>query len=192
VESTAAGVVEALEAKYATVDALKADFVQTTHSTVYGEDEQRGSLLVKRPAMMRWEFHGDEERHFVSDGQTMWVYTKSDQQVIRYDNVGGERSALDSLLSSLDHIDELFEVQLAERFEDVIALDLTPHDQEQVKKARLLLSDALVIRHLTIVDPFDSITDLAFSNVQLDPEIPDSAFVFEVPEGVEVIPAGGF
>ncbi|MBW1876934.1 MAG: outer membrane lipoprotein carrier protein LolA [Deltaproteobacteria bacterium] len=191
-EPTTASVVEALEAKYAAVEALKADFVQTTRSAVYGDDEQRGTLLVKRPAMMRWEFHGGEERHFVTDGKTMWVYTKSDQEVIRYDNVGGERSALDSLLSSLDQIDELFDVRLAEGTQDAITLDLTPHEQEQVKRARLVLTDALVIQHLTIVDPFDSVTDLAFSNVQLDPEIPDSAFVFEVPEGVEIIVGGGF
>jgi len=191
-EPGAASVVEALEAKYRTVDALKADFVQTTHSSVYGDDVQRGHLLVKRPAMMRWEFEGDEERQFVTDGKTMWVYTKADQQVIRYDDIGSDRSPLDSLLSSLDHLDELFDVRLGERAEGSTTLELTPHDQEEVKRARLVLDENLVVQHLTIVDPFDSVTDLAFSNLQLDPEIPDSAFEFVVPEGVEVIPGGGF
>ncbi len=104
-------VVDAVEAKYATVEAIQASFVQTTHSEIFGSEEQAGSLVLKRPAKMRWEFTTGVEKQFVTDGRTMWVFTRSENQAIRYDDVSSSGAA-DSLLQSLDKLDEMFEIQL--------------------------------------------------------------------------------
>lgn len=187
--ATVEAVVQAVEARYADVETMRADFVQTTRSDVFGADTQSGTLVLERPAKMRWEFGDDKQ--FVTDGKTMWVYSKADNQVIRYDDISTQRSSLDSLLSSLHQLDELFAVELVESGETV-KLDLTPQDQGQVKEVRLELTEELLVKHVTITDPFGSVTDLEFSNVRLDVEVADSAFTFEPPPGAQVIQAGSF
>ncbi len=183
-------VVEAVEAKYAKVDAIQAAFVQTTHSEVFGSEEQRGTLMLKRPRMMRWEFTSGVEKQFVTNGQTMWVYTRDENQVIKYDNVTNSGGA-DSLLQSLDKLDEVFKVSLIEDPEGH-HLRLVPRgDEQRFKRLELRLDAELNVKHVHFVDAFEQVTELDFEDVKLNVQVPDSTFEFQVPDGVEVITTGG-
>lgn len=186
----ATSVVQQVEAKYATVKVLQADFVQTTRSEVFGEEKQSGNLVLKRPKQMLWNFTGSGTKQFVTDGKTMWVYTADDNQVIRYDDITASTSQADSLLQSLDQLDELFAVEV---LPDELGhtLSLAPRQVDgHVKKLRLELSPELVVERVTITDNFDNVTELAFSAVKLDGDVPDTIFQFEVPAGAELISAG--
>lgn len=183
-------VVDAVEAKYAKVESIQAAFVQTTHSEIFGSEEQRGTLVLKRPRMMRWEFTSGVDKLFVTNGKTMWVYTRDDNQVIQYDNVTSQGGA-DSLLQSLDKLDEMFQVSLIDDSEGH-HLQLVPKgDEQRFKKLELKLDPELNVKHVHFVDAFDQVTELDFQDVKLDVKVPDSTFDFQIPEGVEVISTGG-
>jgi outer membrane lipoprotein carrier protein len=185
-------VVKAVESKYSKVDALEADFVQTTKSEVFGEEKQNGQVVLKRPKKMFWDFAGAQAKQFVTDGHTMWVYNAADKQVIKYDDVGsGGGTEADALLTSLSKIDEMFTVVMLP--DDVgYTLQLAPHQADgHVKMLRLELSPDYVVERVVITDSFDNITDLAFANVKLNVDVPDSKFEFSPPPGVEVVSAGG-
>lgn len=186
-----AAIIQAVETKYAAVDTLAADFVQTTHSEVFGDEKQKGKLLIKRPSKMRWEFP-DAGKQFVTDGRTMWVYTKEDNQAIRFDDVSAQADAAQSLLQSLDKLDDLFDVQPAQGAAGLHTFELKPKTDGQVKRIRLVLDGELVLKHVTITDAFDAVTELEFSQVDLSAVAPDAVFDFKVPEGAEVISAGGY
>ena len=190
-QTDAAAVVSAVEAKYAKVESIKAGFVQVTRSKVFGEERQEGLVSLKRPRMMRWEFTSGEGRQFVTDGTTMWVYSKADRQVIKYTDVAASGgSAADSLLQSLDRLNEVFEVKLLSQ-EGGYTLELHPRAKDQpVKAITLVLDPSYVLKGLTLIDGFDTATELTFSNVQLRATMSDDVFQFTVPAGVEVI-AGG-
>lgn len=181
--------IKQLEAKYADVGSMQADFTQTVKSELFGEETQSGQLKVKRPKMMRWSF-GDDKL-FVTDGTTMWIYTKADQQVIRYDDISGSSSATDSLLQSLDKLDELFDVKLLASSDEGHELELAPKNVEdsQFKMVKLVLDSALLVKTVGITDQFDNVTDLSFTAVRLGEPMGDDQFSFDVPDGVEVISA---
>lgn len=186
VGASASPLVERVEAKYADVTTLKADFVQTNTSELFGEEVQKGELLLKRPAMMRWAF-GDEKQ-FVTDGKSMWIYTAADKQVIEYADISGNRTAADSLLQSLDKLDEFFTVKiLASDDAKGHSLQLTPKEEGQFKNLKLSLDAELTVSGVVMTDAFDNVTDIAFSKVELNAPAEDSAFQFKAPEGVEVI-----
>lgn len=190
--SDATAVIRAVEAKYSKVQAMSADFVQTTRSEAFGEETQVGELVLKRPKQMYWNFTGGANKQFVTDGKTMWIYTAADKQVIRYDDVSASTSTADSLLQSLDSLDELFAVDLIDASEAHQVLSLQPRkDGGQVKHLDLELDPQYVVKTVTITDTFDNVTVLAFSGVHLNPNVPDSMFQFQPPPGVEVIAAGG-
>jgi len=182
-------VLEGVRKKYGSVEALSADFTQTTKSQMYGDDVQKGHVQLQRPNKMRWSF-GDGDKQFVTDGKTMWVYTKADQQVIQYDDISKQRSSLDSLLGSLDKLQEQFDVTLISHDADGVVLGLKPKDDQQVKSVRLTLDGDDLVKHITITDPFDAVTEIELTNMKLGVDIPDGTFTFTPPDGVEVIDAG--
>src|SRR5688572_22895268 len=48
--------------KYAKVDSIQADFTQVTKSAAFGEDKQAGTMQIKRPKKMRWNFTGEHPK----------------------------------------------------------------------------------------------------------------------------------
>jgi outer membrane lipoprotein carrier protein len=183
---TAETVVAAVEAKYGPVQTVRAEFTQTTRSAAFGDDVQRGYVVLKRPDKMRWAFEGGA-REFVTDGSAMWMYTKADNQVLKYPSTG---ESIETLLGSFDRIDEQFGVRLVESTAERTMLELTPKGDAGVKTIRVVLDAERLVKHLTLVDPFDTVTEVDLTKVELGVEVPDSAFEFVPPAGAEVIEAG--
>ena len=116
---------------------------------------------------MRWDFEGDGKQ-FVSDGTTMWVYSKTDHQVIRYKDFGSQSTSADAILQSLDKLGVLFDVTLEDG--EGVVLGLSPKDEAskaQVKSIRLTLSDGLDLRQVAVTDAYEGVTTLSFETVTL-------------------------
>lgn len=182
-------VVKKIESKYADVKAMKARFTQTVRNPAYGDEVQKGEVTLERPAKMHWSFAGDGKQ-FVTDGRTMWIYNPGHKQVIRYKDVSNPAGSAQSLLTSLDRIGQLFSV--TERPDDSgHTLVLVPREADaQYKNVVLHLSGELMVEKVVITDNFDTVTELVFHDIRLDPKVPADQFVFSVPKGVEVIDAG--
>lgn len=185
-----AEIIDAVEAKYGKVDAMQADFVQTTRSQLYGEQVAKGDMTVARPSKMRWNFAGEKAKQFVTDGDTMWIYNQAQNQVLKYDDISQATTGANALLQSLDRLSEMFEVELLEDTAQLKKLTLKPKaDDGQLKRIDLSLSGELLVKDLVVVDAFDTETALTFTNVDLAPKLDEKLFSFTPPAGVEVIEA---
>ena len=72
-----------LQQKYDQVRDFSADFEHMYEGGVLRKKlTERGTLLVKKPGMMRWVYTTPEKKEFVSDGRTLWSYVPADKQVI--------------------------------------------------------------------------------------------------------------
>ena len=81
--ATAPELAAALQKKYDGVKDFSADFVHAYEGGVLRKQiTERGTLQVKKPGKMRWEYMAPEEKLFVSDGVKMYSYIKQDKQVI--------------------------------------------------------------------------------------------------------------
>lgn len=192
--------VQRVEARYVDVDALRAKFVQTTRSELYGDETQTGTIVVARPDRLRWTFDGSG-KVFVSDGKVLWAYSPADKQVVKYPNPGAHGASADVLLQSLDKLSLRFVVSVVSSGADghVLALapkPLVPGSQpgmdrgELFKELQLGLDAALVVRSIRLTDPFGTVTELELSAVELDVDLATDTFAFQVPPGVEVLDAG--
>ena len=180
-------VIDKIEARYSDVGVIDAKFLQKTASSLYGEDIQKGSVTLKRPMKMRWDF-GD--RQFIMDGKTLWVYSVVDKQVLRYDTSSGPADPMYSLLGSLDKLGALFDATVVKSGETGHVLDLTPKGQAEFKKVRLQLSADLVLQKVSVTNPMGDPVELIFSEVSFESDASDAQFEFVAPEGVEVIEIG--
>lgn len=187
-----------VEATYRNVTTIRADFVQVTRSATMGEQRQRGKVAFKRPKMMRWDSTGTGGGLFVTNGQNMWLYLPADKQVLVYNDLstaaGANASALD-LLTSFDQLHALFDVSMLTREQlgprkNSVGVSLRPKKEGQFKEIRLVLSKRKYeLESITTVDAFGVETEISFSQVRMNTDIPDSEFAFQAPSGVQVINA---
>jgi outer membrane lipoprotein carrier protein len=178
-----------LTKKYGPADVIRGSFVQTTASP-YGDQVQKGTVVLKRPGKIRWESPGGKA--FVCDGSTLWIYDPAEKQVLRIKDFGQQAASAYAVLQSMDKLGEMFEVKLAGG--DAAAgwdLALTPKDGEaQFKKVVVELDSKLLLDVVKITDPFDVVTTIDFTDVQLGGTVADEVFTFQVPAGVQVVDAG--
>ena len=152
----------------------------------FGKVEQTGDVVLKRPNKMRWRFTSGDEQVFVSDGSTLWIYTKAENQVLRITDTSQANAAANTFLTSLDSLDELFDPKIVAT-ESGHTLDLTPKSSGMYKSIRLSLTDELVLSQAIFEDQYGNVTDLSFQGVVLNGNVEDTVFVFQPPDGATVI-----
>ena len=191
VETIIAGV----ENAYKEVQTLKADFVQVTRSKAMGtETKQRGKVRLKRPKKMRWLFTQPGGQEFVTNGETMWVWSAADNQVIVSSGVGGASSGMAQLLDDLDRLSEIFDVELlpAEGRPNTVLLGLKPRQEASFQSLKLrLMKKTFMVSEVLMIDAFGNEVELAFNMVKTNAPLEDSEFVFKVPDGAQVLNTDG-
>src|ERR1051326_6276070 len=78
-EPNAAQVASRVDRFYNGLASLKADFSQSYRGGGMQRSES-GTLWLKQPGKMRWEYRQPTTKFFVSDGHTPWSYAPGDQR----------------------------------------------------------------------------------------------------------------
>jgi outer membrane lipoprotein carrier protein len=187
--------VQRLETTYQGLRDLKADFRQTAvNRTMNQTTEAKGTLYLKKPGKLRWEFATPTPQEIVSDGQKLWVYTPVLKQV----NVAAAPQALagpaGSFLQGLGQLREQFEVRFLNPAQPadtdgLLVLNLTPKTPQPLL-ARLVLSvdpRSWLVRKAVLYDELGNEVRLVFLDVLVNPGLPDRLFVFTPPPGAVVV-----
>ena len=185
----AASVTERLQTFFAEKGSMSADFVQTVRGAAFAQpEESRGTLLLQRPGKFRWDYMQPYKQQIVADGQRLWVYDVDLEQVIvkPMDAALGDTPAL--LLSGGGNISERFEISaLTDRDDNLQWVRLIPKQKDTGFKEIRLGFGAKHLLGMELVDGFDQVTRLIFSNVKTGESLPKDSFHFAPPEGVDVV-----
>jgi len=176
-----------VEERHKSVRDLQARFVQTYRSRLLGREiVERGTVSIKSPGRMRWEYRDPEPKTFVSDGKTFYFYVPADKQVIVRDQAD-TRGVTAQLLAGRLEILEHFEVGM-ETLEGRERLRLTPRKADpELERLYLDVDGSYRIRGIEIVDPQGNESRFEFQDLRENIGLPDRLFKFDVPRGVEVI-----
>jgi outer membrane lipoprotein carrier protein len=169
------------------VQDLQARFVQTYRSGVLGREiVERGTVSLKSPGRMRWEYDDPEPKTFVCDGKTFYFYVPADKQVIVRDQADA-RGITAQLLAGRIAIEEQFQVAL-ETLAGHERLRLTPRKQDpEMERVYLDVDASDRIRGIEILDPQGNRSRFEFQGLRENIGLPDRLFHFEMPKGVDVI-----
>ncbi len=164
--------------------ALKADFVQEAAA---GGASMQG-VLTLQGAKYRIE---TSEQTIVSDGKTVWVHNRPDEQLIVNNAVEDETTfSLNDFLRTFDRKYTISKVETA-AFEGAPHLKarLLPKRKDNYYKEIVLWLRARdnVISKLEVVDVQDYRMSFRLRNVQLNPKVGKATFTFLAPRGVEVV-----
>ncbi len=177
---------------------LQADFTESYRGMGVARTES-GTLWLKRPGRMRWEYREPREKLFVTDSKTAWFYLPGERQVRR-----APVKKLDDLRSPLRYL--LGKSRLEKEFDGLaMAEGVAPATagntvlrglprilQDRVREVLLeVTGDGRIVR-IVIEELDDSTTEFRFRNLVENGNMSDERFRFTPPEGAEVIEAEEF
>lgn len=184
-------IIQGVKDTYKAVNTIRADFTQVrTDPVTRQKDQQKGKLALKRPRKMRFDFLQPTQQSFVTDGKTLWIYDASKKQVIEQADMGAGSSGMGVLLDDLSKLDELFTSTLVPEDKPKLThtIHLIPKQAVLFQSLDLTISkQKYVLQDLLLVDTMGTQTELHFSAVRMNVDVPDSEFVFVAPSGVSVI-----
>ncbi|PYR56489.1 MAG: outer membrane lipoprotein carrier protein LolA [Acidobacteria bacterium] len=188
-------VARALQRKYDRVHSFTADFVHHYEGGVLRKKlTERGTVQVKKPGRMRWEYKVPEEKIFVSDGHKIYSYVPADKQVI-VSNVPGDDQATTAVLflAGKGNLARDFTVSFTSGGDaKTWALKLEPKTPQREYDWLVIVvdRDSMQIRALTAADNEGTRSTFQFSDLRENVDVPDKQFVFKIPRGADVITSG--
>jgi outer membrane lipoprotein carrier protein len=182
-------VLQRFDARSRTIRDFTAKFTQTYRSGALGRAiVETGTVKVKRPSRMLFEYASPEKKLFVADGESYYFYVPRDKQVMVQNQRGDKRATARILAEGrlLDHFDCTGEEK------DALGrkLILVPRADERdanVTRIAVVLDADLRLLALEIRDAEGSTSRMVFEGFKENVGLKDSAFRFDVPKGVEVI-----
>jgi outer membrane lipoprotein carrier protein len=188
----AAETAAAIQQKYDRVKDFTADFTHIYEGGVLNKKStERGTVQIKKPSRMRWEYTTPEKKTFVADGQRIYSYIPADKQVIQSAVPPDDQATTAVLfLAGKGNLTRDFTVTYAEGAADgTLALRLDPKQKQRDYDWLVLGVDpkTLQIRSLTAADQQGGRSTFEFSNYRENPGVADSVFVFKIPKGTDVI-----
>jgi outer membrane lipoprotein carrier protein len=192
---TATDLAQALQRKYDGIRDFSADFIQRYRGGVLRREAvERGTLLVKKPGRMRWDYQAPERKLFVSDGATLYSYLPEDRQVMVSavpDDASASTPAL--FLAGRGSLTRDFDVSFTEAPSGVAAnsqaLKLVPRTPQADYESLVLSVDpaTFALRGLVALDLQGGTSSFTFTNLRENIGLADRQFIFEIPRGVEII-----
>ena len=188
-------VARALQRKYDRVHSFTADFVHHYEGGVLRKKlTERGTVQVKKPGRMRWEYKVPEEKIFVSDGHKIYSYVPADKQVI-VSNVPGDDQATTAVLflAGKGNLARDFTASFTSGGDaKTWALKLEPKTPQREYDWLVIVvdRDSMQIRALTAADNEGTRSTFQFSDLRENVDVPDKQFVFKIPRGADVITSG--
>jgi len=184
--TTVDDIVERIEKKYAEIKDIRGTFLQISYIKDLDRVEKyKGRFFIKKPSKMRWEYESPRDEEVIINGSIAWIYRKSQKQVLKSKFTKGTYTHIPiALLGSLQNLKTEFEVTMAEGS----ILELKPRQQIGPIKKILLktISKAPLIKGFQIFDTYGNRVDIELKDVEINPGLDDSLFIFKVPPGVEV------
>ena len=184
---------QAVDDHYNHLRSLEGDFTEIYRGSG-AEREESGTLQLKKPRKMRWEYRSPRVKLFVSDGESVWFYLPAERQLRKTDF-----RKLDDLRSPIAFL--LGKTKLEKELQGLSqAVDQTPLGagdtllrgvprgmSDQVSEVQLEITPAHQISRIVLMEPDGATTEFRFSDWKENVDLAESQFRFHPPPGVEIV-----
>jgi outer membrane lipoprotein carrier protein len=162
----------------------------TEHYTGMGIDRtESGTLLLRKPGLMRWSYDQPPGKLFILDGKYAWFYTPGDPQVSR-----APAKQLDDLRSPLRFL--LGHTELAKELDQIATRSDGPNYRitgvpkgmaNRVRLLTLMVTSDGAITAMKLEETDGAVTEFTFTDIEENVAIPPDSFTFTPPPGVPVL-----
>jgi outer membrane lipoprotein carrier protein len=183
----------AVDDHYNHLRSLQSDFTEIYR----GDGPERvesGTLWLKKPRKMRWEYRSPSEKLFISNGEVVWFYLPAERQLRKTTlrKLDDWRSPLAFLLGKTKLENEL---QGLSKVVDQSPLDAgntvlrgVPRAMAgRVNEVQLEVTPSDQIVRIVLAEPDGATTEFRFAGWKENLGVSDSRFEFAPPPGVETV-----
>jgi len=184
---------QAVDNHYNHLRSLQSDFIEIYR----GDGPERvesGTLWLKKPRKMRWEYRSPKEKLFISDGEVVWFYMPEERQVRKttLKKLDDLRSPLAFLLGKTKLEKELTGLSKVVEDAPLDARDMllrgVPTGMAgQVSEVQLEITPSDQITRIVLMDADGAETEFRFASWKENVEMSDRRFQFTPPAGVETV-----
>jgi len=187
----------AVDAHYNHLRSLESDFTEIYR----GDGPERvesGTLWLKKPRKMRWEYRSPREKLFVSDGEAVWFYLPAERQLRKttlrkLDNWRSPlafllgKTKLENELRGLSKVVDQSPLEPGDTLLRGVPQSVVSQNQAQVSEVQLEITPADQIVRIVLMQSDGATTEFRFAGWKENVELNDSRFRFTPPPGVETV-----
>lgn len=190
-DPTIAGLLKRVEGRYNRAETLEVRFAETYLAAGRPARTETGTLLLRKPGRMRWEYSSPAGKLFVSDGKDVYLYLPSANRVEKMklkDSMSEDwRAPLAFLLGKLNFNKEFQNIQARPQGSGSVISAEPKSANLPYSKVEFEVSPTFEIRKLHIVGQDQSVLDFVFDQERLNPPLASTLFKFRAPAGVEIV-----
>ena len=188
-------VVTRLETVYRETADFSAHFSQETLLPGGSAAEKAaGTVAIKKPSRMRWNFSAPISQEIVLDGTHVWIYQPDQKQVVKRRQAdafppGSATNFLAGIGRLREDFDPAFALENRVNQRGNILLRLIPK-QKDLTLTRVMLEvdpKSWAVVRVSLHDTARGTTTIRFSRIAMNKGIPDGTFRFVPPKGVTVV-----
>jgi len=139
---------------------------------------------------MKWSYGAPDTQILISNGSTLWLYVPEEEQATKVPIESIYSSNTPALfLAGKGKLTQTFNVESVNLDKNPISITLTPKADDQALTRLQLFANKknYQITGSTVYDKLGNKTEIRFSNIQTNREIPEKTFQFQAPANVEVL-----
>jgi outer membrane lipoprotein carrier protein len=150
---------------------------------------ENGTLQLRKPGKMRWDYAEPKGKLFISDGKQMWIYTPADNRVeqMKLKESDDMRVPLAFLLGKLDFTKEFRNIQAKPEGSSQRITAEPKSDNLPYTSVEFVVGPKNEIQQVKVVGYNKSVMEFHFDDEKVDPPLDAKLFQFTPPKGVELV-----
>lgn len=182
---------DAVQKNYENVLTYEADFIQKFYIKMMDKTQNiKGTVSIKKPGKMKWSYGAPDTQILISNGSILWLYVPDEEQATKVPIESIYSSNTSALfLAGKGKLTQTFNVESVNLDKDPICITLIPKANDQALTRLQLFANKknYQITGSTVYDKLGNKTEIRFSNIKTNREIPEQTFQFQAPANVEVL-----
>ena len=159
---------------------------------------ESGTLMLRKPRLMRWDYDQPKGKLFVSDGKYLWLYTPSENRAekMKFQETEDLRAPLAFLLGKLNFEKEFRSLEGqpegpgGPQGRDTRIKANPKTDNLPYSAVEFVVTADSRIKEVKVTGFDHSILNFVFDGEKMDPTLDGKLFQFQVPKGAELVEAG--
>ncbi|MBK8252158.1 MAG: outer membrane lipoprotein carrier protein LolA [Polyangiaceae bacterium] len=194
VDEKALEIAKKVQAFYDTSKTFKADFKQEYTIKVQNvKKSSSGKVVFEKPGKMSWAYDAPNGNRVVSDGKTIKVYEKENEQMFETPVKNSQYPAALAFLMGTGNLTKDFTFRLLDaaqmKFEGGHVLEGVPKEATPAYQKVLLYVDAATsqVRRVLILDAQGNKNRFEFNTVVVNQTVEKKEFEFTAPAGTKIV-----
>jgi outer membrane lipoprotein carrier protein len=185
------GMLKAVESRYNRAKSLQVVFQEGYTPPGRPRRSESGTLLLRKPGKMRWNYTQPEGKLFLGDGKYLWLYTPAENRVekMKMQMSDDMRAPLAFLLGKLNFDKEFRNLQGLPEGADTLITAEPKSENLPYSSVEFVVTPDARIRRVKVTGFDKSVLEFNFDQERMNPELDAGLFRMDVPPGAKVVEA---